>query len=381
MWKWIKKLLKWTFYALALITIVLIVFINTSPEFGGDPTEADLARYEKTGHYKDGEFQNLVETKMDFSFSKMVEIFGDMWDGNTKRVPTMEIPVIFQDSLTLEKTKSQPKLIWFGHSAFLMQLEGKNILFDPMFGDVPSPIPFVAEPRYNNKLPIEIKKLPAVDIIFISHDHYDHLDYGSIELLKSKTKMFYVPIGVGVHLREWGVAESKIKEMNWWDEADENGLDIVFTPSRHFSGRGVTNGKSTLWGSWVVKNKSQNIFFSGDGGYANHFSKIGEKYGPFDVAMVECGQYNKNWKNIHMQPEESAQAAVDLKAKVAIPIHWGAFTLSLHDWYEPAVRIKAEADKLGLKVITPLIGETIDLTTMNVEFKEWWKADVSIDRE
>lgn len=378
MWKWIKRLLKWTFSAIGVLIIALVIFINTSPEFGGDPTDEDIARYQKTGHYQEGEFQNLVETKMDFSFSKMVDIFEDMWEGNTMRVPVMKIPVIEQDSLTLVNTKAQPKLIWFGHSAFLMQLGEKNILFDPMFGDVPSPIPFVAEPRYNNKLPLAIEKLPEIDFIFISHDHYDHLDYGSIELLKHKTKRFYVPIGVGVHLREWGIEESKIVEMNWWDETNADGLDIAFTPSRHFSGRGLTNGKSTLWGSWVVKNEDQNVFFSGDGGYADHFSKIGEKFGPFDIAMVECGQYNLKWKNIHMQPEESAQAAVDLKAKVAIPIHWGAFTLSLHDWYEPAVRIKTEADKLGLKVVTPLIGETIDLRTMNIGYNAWWSPDANL---
>lgn len=373
MWKWIKRVFKWFFYTVVAIVIVGIVFLYTSPEFGGDHTSEDVSRYEKTGHYKEGQFQNLIKTELGFDFSKMGEIMGDFWKGNPNRQPNKGLPLIKQDSTFLEQNKAIPKLIWFGHSAFLMQLNGKNILLDPMFGEEPSPIPFVAEKRYGAALPIEISELPQIDYVFISHDHYDHLDYESIDQLKSKVKEFYVPIGVGAHLRSWGVEKNRIHELNWWDEEESEGLRIVFTPSRHFSGRGISDSKATLWGAWIIQSESQNIFFSGDGGYGDHFKEIGDKYGPFDIAMVECGQYNKNWSDIHMLPEQSAQASVDLKAKYAIPIHWGAFTLSLHDWDEPVKRIKKAADSLGVNLITPIIGESILLDSINVGYNIWWE--------
>lgn len=373
-WKIIKKFFKWTFYLLASITIIAIVFINTSPEFGGDPTEDDIKRYQKTGHYEVDEFKNYHLTTMDFSFDQIVEVTSDYFSDSIKNVPKKEIAVIKQDSLRLEQTKQEAKLIWFGHSAFLLQIDGKNILLDPMFGEVPAPVDFAAQSRFFKDLPLAIEKLPQIDYVFISHDHYDHLDFESIELLKSKTKQFILPIGVGTHFREWDVEESKIHEYNWWDEDSIDGLSFAFTPSRHFSGRGALNQNSTLWGSWVIKGKEQRIFFSGDGGYDDHFQKIGDKYGPFDVAMVECGQYNKYWKDIHMVPEESAQAVKDLNAKVGIPIHWGGFSLSTHDWNEPPVRIKRAADSLGVKVVTPLIGETMNLDSVTIKYNPWWEA-------
>ena len=198
------------------------------------------------------------------------------------------------------------------------------------------------------------------------------LNIGSFKL-EAKTKLFILPIGVGAHFREWGIDDSKIKEYNWWEEDSINGLFFAFTPSRHFSGRGLFNQNSTLWGSWVIKGENKTLFFSGDGGYDDHFNKIGEKYGPFDIALVECGQYNKHWKDIHMVPEESALAIKELNAKVGIPIHWGAFSLSTHEWNEPPVRIKRAADSLGVKIATPIIGEVMMLDSISVGYNPWWE--------
>jgi L-ascorbate metabolism protein UlaG (beta-lactamase superfamily) len=207
----------------------------------------------------------------------------------------------------------------------------------------------------------------------ISHDHYDHLDYGSIQKLKGKTKLFYVPLGVGAHFREWGVKPEQIVEFNWWEEESVEGLKFVFTPARHFSGRGLTNRFSTLWGSWVIQSKNENVFFSGDSGYGVHFKKIGDKFGPFDFAMIECGQYDEKWADIHMTPEESAQAGVDLKTKVAMPIHWGAFSLALHTWTDPVERIIKTAEELNLPLITPAIGDVVHLdSTIQKTVNNWW---------
>lgn len=344
----------------------------TSPQFGGSATDDDLARYEKTGHFKDEIFHNPTPTSRGFSWDVFTKTLREYYKDNPNREPQGILPLVKQDSLTLVNTQTEAKIIWFGHSAFLLQLDGKNILFDPMLTDAPSPVAWVSKKRYSKELPIAIEKLPSIDFVFISHDHYDHLDYESIKRLKQKTKKFIVPIGVGAHFKAWHVQEDKIHEYNWWDEATVNGLNFVFTPTRHFSGRGITDHNSTLWGSWVILGETAKIYFSGDGGYDTHFKKIGDKYGPFDLALLECGQYNYNWKQIHMLPEETAQAAKDVKAKVAMPIHWGAFTLSLHPWYEPPTRMKAAADSLNIKVITPIIGKTIALDTITEKFNPWW---------
>lgn len=373
LWKWFKRLLKLLFLLIALVLIIGVVFINTSPEFGGDPSEEDITKFEKLDHYSEGTFKNNHNTTRGFSWDVFWSTMKEYYKDNPNRDPLVEIPLMAQDSIVLEQTKHQAKLIWFGHSAFLLQLDGKNILLDPMLGESPSPIKWMARSRYNKQLPLAIAKLPAIDFVFISHDHYDHLDYETIEQIHSKVKAFILPYGVGAHFKSWGVPEEKIHEYDWWQEDVVNGLNFAFTPTRHFSGRGILNHNSTLWGSWVIKGKEERIFFSGDGGYDDHFKKIGEKYGPFDIAMVECGQYNKNWKQIHMQPEESAQAVKDLNAKLGIPIHWGVFTLSLHDWFEPPVRIKKAADSLGVKVITPIIGETISLDSVTVNYNPWWE--------
>jgi len=198
------------------------------------------------------------------------------------------------------------------------------------------------------------------------------LDYESIEQLKAKTKQFLVPAGVGVHLKRWGIEDSQIHELYWWEEIELENLNFAFTPARHFSGRGLFNRFETLWGAWVIKSENQNIFFSGDGGYGDHFKQIGDKYGPFDLTMIECGQYNERWDEIHMMPEESVQACIDLQSEMAMPIHWGAFTLALHSWTDPVVRFSAKADELNLPYITPEIGEKVRIG-LDFPQKRWWE--------
>ena len=378
MLKSVVKFLKYLGLAILSILLVLLLvgtlFINLSPQFGGDHNEDDIARYEQSNHYEDGKFQNLIPTSLDMSFSQMLKVLGDMMAGTPNSKPDFELPMELVDSLDLVENHSESKIIWFGHSSFLLQMDGLNILLDPMFGEVCAPHPWLGQKRYSSKLPIEIEELPVIDLVIISHDHYDHLDYGSIQKLMEKTKAFYVPLGVGAHFEEWGIPANQIHELNWWDEAEYEGLNLAFTPSRHFSGRGLTNRFSTLWGSWVVKGKSENVFFSGDSGYGPHFKEIGERFGPFDFAMIECGQYNEQWKQIHMMPEESAQAAVDLKAEVMMPIHWGAFTLALHSWTDPIERVTVAAEDLSMPLIAPVIGEQIDLQNIqNYRNKDWWK--------
>tara|TARA_B110000483_G_scaffold231304_1_gene297515 strand:- start:1144 stop:2271 length:1128 start_codon:yes stop_codon:yes gene_type:complete len=359
----------------SLILIVGLLFVNLSPQFGGSPTEEQTESYSKTGHYKEGVFVNELETNMDMDFSAMYETMLEFIKGGENLQPKEDLPVKKIEAQWIEQNKNQlTKLTWFGHSAFLLQLDGKKILIDPMLGESPAPHPMIGVKRYNKEIPIEIKNLPFIDFVIISHDHYDHLDYESVMKLKGKVGKFYMPLGVGTHFKSWGFDENQILELDWWDETMEDNIKLVCTPSRHFSGRGLTDRSATLWSSWVILSEKKKIYFSGDGGFGPHFKEIGDKYGPFDVGLMECGQYNKNWAQIHMMPEQTVQATIDVGAQWLVPVHWGAFTLSLHDWTDPIERVSAEAKRKNVNISTPAIGETIVLEHSLFPNSVWWKG-------
>jgi L-ascorbate metabolism protein UlaG (beta-lactamase superfamily) len=372
LFKYFKVLILSLVSLTVLLCIVGYIFMNTSPEFGGEHTAQKKEQYLKSGHYKDGKFINQITTNMDMDFSKLISILGDFIKGVPNGRPDFKLPVEKIDSLDIVNKPLNTRLTWFGHSAFLLEIKGKNILIDPMLGDTPAPHPWLGTKRFSDELPIAIEKLPFIDAIIISHDHYDHLDYGSIMKLKEKAQNFYVPLGVGVHLESWGIPKERIFEMNWWDEIDFDDLKIVFAPARHFSGRGFSDRFSTLWGSWIITSENENIYFSGDSGYGSHFKEIGERYGPFDFAMIECGQYDLRWSEIHMMPEESAQAAVDLKTKIMMPIHWGAFKLALHSWTDPIKRVSRQAAELNMPLTAPKIGESIFIDSNKFPNDDWW---------
>ncbi|WP_379128681.1 MBL fold metallo-hydrolase [Paenibacillus sp. sgz500958] len=271
------------------------------------------------------------------------------------------------------KENSADQITWFGHSALLLKVNGLTLLLDPMFGNSPSPFPIFGPKRYSTKLPIEIDELPAIDAVILSHDHYDHLDYGSIVKLKGKVKQFIVPLGVAAHLVRWGIDPEIIQEHDWWEEFSFQSLTISSAPARHFSGRGLGGRDTSLWCSWVILSGETRIFFSGDSGYGPHFKEIGDKYGPFDVTLMECGQYNEHWAAIHMMPEETVQAHLDVRGKLMIPIHWGAFTLSLHSWIDPVERAVQAAGRLGAAIATPRIGETVVIGAADYPSAAWWK--------
>lgn len=359
---------------IALLIAAYLVFVNFYPSFGGEVSKERQKLYTHSPQFKNGVFKNTQDVPKEASFWEMLSIarkffFEKVENGR----PEKELPLHKVDSLEIASQKLGTQLVWFGHSAFLLQMEGKIILIDPMLGDVPAPHPLLGANRFNEELPIAIEKLPKIDAVLISHDHYDHLDYESIKKLKGKVGQFYVPLGVGVHLEAWGVANEKIEELDWWKETSLDGLDFVCTPAQHFSGRKMNNGQSTLWASWVIKSESERIFFSGDSGYSTHFKEIGEAYGPFHFAMLECGQYNQMWPEIHMFPEETAQAGIDLKAETIMPIHWGGFKLALHSWTDPIERVTKKARSLGIPLIAPEIGSIIELDSIkNQELNQWW---------
>ena len=270
----------------------------------------------------------------------------------------------------------EPSLVWFGHSSYLLIIEGRRILIDPVFSERASPWQFVGTKGYQYTNSYSIDDFPDIDLVIITHDHYDHLDYESILKLKSKAKHFCTALGVGAHLTAWGIDESKIMEFDWWEKKTAlPGIELTATPARHFSGRGFKRNQS-LWTSFVLHTDHHHLFLGGDSGYDPAFKKIGEEFGPFDLAILECGQYNEQWPFIHMMPEQTVQAAIDLKAKILLPVHWGKFTLSLHPWHQPITRAVQHAKVLGFPTTTPKVGEVIDLKNTSLGSK-WWEIQSS----
>ncbi|WP_296351666.1 MBL fold metallo-hydrolase [Winogradskyella sp.] len=370
--KIIKRMLLFIVGLIVVLTIGTAIFMNTSPQFGGSPSEESLVKINSSPNYKDNAFKNLEHTVQNtgIKWSSIPEFFTS---GNGK-VPTKALPQKDLSSEDFQQEIKEPRLTWFGHSAMLLELEDTNIFIDPMLGNVPSPVSWMGSGRFNRELPIKIEDLPEIDIVLISHDHYDHLDYESITKLKSKVKQFYVPLGIKAHLTAWGVEEKRVKEFDWWENISFNNIEFTATPARHFSGRGF-KGNKTLWCSWVIKSEISNIFFSGDSGYGSHFKEIGERFGPFDFAMMECGQYNEQWSQIHMMPEETVQATIDVEANKMMPIHWGAFKLALHTWDDPVKRASKKAIEHNITMVTPKIGEAMMLNEENNTTKWWVKVE------
>lgn len=358
---------------LALV-IAVQLFVAYYPSFGGDVTKQRQELYANSAQFEAGTFQNQDSgSAKDFNLNKVLKIFRKFFFEQVENgVPENNIAVKNINTADITAFKQGTRLYWFGHSAFLMQIDSTRILIDPMLSEVPAPHPWLGNKRFSDELPIEIEDLPKIDAVIISHDHYDHLDYESILKLKDRVDAYFVPLGVGVHLEAWGVSSAKIHEKDWWEATEFKNIQLTCTPAKHFSGRKFSNHKSTLWSSWVIKSKEANIYFSGDSGYGKHFAKIGDSHGPFDLALVECGQYNKMWPDNHMFPKESAKAGLDLKAKTMMPIHWGAFKLSMHAWTAPIQQIRKEAAALGIPLVIPKIGAPISIETLSEPNTVWW---------
>ncbi len=341
-------------------------------QFGAKASQVDISRYALSKQWDGERFLNLEETKMEFSFQSLPKLLYKQFCEKAGREPENRIPIVPFDSSAFLKASSEVKMIWYGHSVVLMRINNKTLLIDPMLGSNAAPIsPFPVKRFSDNTLNL-IDDFPEIDLLLLTHDHYDHLDYESIQKLKPKVKQYFVALGVARHLVQWGVNEADITEFDWWEHKVFEGIDVTFTPTRHFSGRGLRDRAKSLWGGWVFNTPNENIWFSGDGGYGKHFKEIGNKFGNFDFSFMECGQYNANWHQIHMYPEESIQAANDTNSRTVMPVHWAGFSLAQHTWREPADRFVAEARRVGLNFVAPSIGIIFGI---NDKFEEsvWWR--------
>ena len=286
-------------------------------------------------------------------------------------IPRGTIPV---QALTRAQLLAAPdnSLFRLGHSTMLLKIHNEFWLTDPVFSKRASPVQWAGPARFH-EAPITIEELPPIKAVILSHDHYDHLDHDAILRLDKKTELFLAPLGVGDRLIKWGVGAAKVQQLDWWESFSVRGVRFTATPAQHFSGRGLNDGNQTLWCSWVIDYKDLRVFFSGDSGYFDGFKAIGERFGPFDLTMVETGAYDAMWPDVHMQPEETLQAHLDLRGKVLMPIHNGTFDLGLHAWNEPFERIVALAKAQGVPLSTPEMGQPTSLLEP-AGGTAWWQA-------
>lgn len=341
------------------------------------PSGPQKQQLQQSPHYKNGSFQNLSETPMKPESVSYWEMLWKFFKKYPATKPQGILPFVKTD---LTKLNAEvPVIVWFGHSSYFIRIANKNFLIDPVFSGSAAPFPFMVK-AFRGSNEYKAADMPAIDYLILTHDHYDHLDFKTIRQLKNKIGHVYCSLGLSAHLTHWGIPASMVTELDWWESAQlEAGIRLTATPARHFSGRGIKRGQ-TFWSSFVLNTSTHNLYLGGDSGYDTHFKEIGKLYGPFDIAILESGQYNTMWPLIHMMPEEMVQAAVDLKAGTILPVHWGKFKLSMHPWDEPVRRVLAKAEELNkatdkehkIKVVTPRIGEMLLLNDEYQGFR-WWE--------
>jgi L-ascorbate metabolism protein UlaG (beta-lactamase superfamily) len=337
--------------------------------FGKAPAGSRLDRIRKSPNYRDGVFQNLSPTEVSSNKdASTIDMLRKFIFGTENVKPPKPIPSVKTDLRNLPSEK--PTIVWFGHSSYFIKSKGVNILIDPVFSGYASPVSFMVK-AFEGANTYQADDMPDVDMLILTHDHYDHLDYQTIMKLIPRVKHFYTALGVGEHLEHWGVAPNKITEFDWLESYQiTSDIKLTATPARHFSGRGISRAKA-LWVSFVLDLHGYRIFLGGDSGYDAHFKMIGEKFGPFDFALLENGQYNLDWHFIHTLPEETAQAAQDLNVKNFMPVHWAKFPLAFHPWDEPILRLQKSVQEKNLKMTTPMIGEPVVLDKVYPN-GEWW---------
>lgn len=341
-----------------------------SKQFGAKATKEDLKRYAQSPQWSGSKFVNAEETTIDISFENIPKLLYKQLcqkEGREPKKPLTIQPFMLNDFI---RQDAMFKFIWYGHSVLLLRLNGKTILIDPMLGPNASPIAPFSTNRFSRHALMLIDDFPDIDILLLTHDHYDHLDLASMNKLKGKVRHYLVALGTKRHLVKWGINPEIITEVDWHDRVARHDIEFTFIPSRHFSGRGLRDRAMSLWGGWCMKTDGLNLYFSGDGGYGKHFKEIGEKYGPFDFGWMECGQYNENWRMIHMFPEESVQAALDSRVSKVMPVHWGAFSLAQHTWFDPVERFVNETARRSLECITPNLGELV--VAAQSDAGNWW---------
>lgn len=374
-----KKLLKILIGLVALVAIVLLgafAFLQRA-EFGADPEASLMTR---SPNYANGEFHYPIPTSVIAEGQSGLSItFSDLTHPVDKLEPAQAIPTLKLDLKALNP--QQDTLVWLGHSSYYVQMAGRRILVDPLFKPHAGPVSFAGRAFEGTNL-YTAEDMPDIDLLLITHDHWDHLDFETVTALRSKTKQVLVPLGVGAHFQQWGYAKDKVNEADWYEKlalrnlsvdanSNANNLAIHIVPARHYSGRALSRNK-TLWAGFVLESDKRRILLSGDTGYGPHFKEIGKRFGSFDLVALDIGQYDPRWPTIHMNPEEASLAAQELNAKALLPAHVARFNLARHPWDEPFERINSESKNKTYRLLTPKIGEAVNLGNEGQQFSSWW---------
>jgi L-ascorbate metabolism protein UlaG (beta-lactamase superfamily) len=334
------------------------------------PTAQQMAEFASSPHWKNGTFQNVGHTDVMRPGASYPKVLFEALSRPKTTKPDQTLPSVRLDLNGLPD--GTPQIIWFGHSSYLIAHNGFRILVDPVMFGTSSPVSFIARPfpittRYS------ARDIPPIDLLIISHDHYDHLDFVTLTALKDKIRRVVCPLGVSSHLMYWGFSASIITELAWNGELSvAKDISMTALPARHFSGRTLARNK-TQWSSYALALHEYKLFLGGDSGYDNQFKIIGDKHGPFHIAMLECGQYGVDWPTIHMFPEETAQAAIDLRAQQLLPVHWGRYVLANHPWAEPVERLVRAAKGAPFSLATPDIGAVIEVGR-EPKVNHWWES-------
>jgi len=355
-----------------LIALIIAIYVFLQhPKFGKAPTGKRLERIQQSPHYKKNKFDNLNFTPQ---FAEDTSVFAIMmrfiFTKNKNLTPNTTFNFSKTDLKNIDPAENM--YVWMGHSSYFLQVEGKKILVDPVFSGNASPVTFTTK-AFSGSTVYNAEDIPDLDYLIITHDHWDHLDYATVKKLTPKVKLVLTGLGTGEHLEYWNYDPKKIIELDWSETFDLGcGFKIHAETARHFSGRSFKRNQA-IWASFIFETPNKRIYIGGDSGYDDHFENIGKKYGGFDLAILENGQYNKDWRYIHMMPEEFLTAAKDLKTRTIIPVHNSKFALALHDWKEPLEKITTLNEQENLRLITPKIGVKVNWEDCTKVHDKWWK--------
>ena len=342
---------------------------------GTKPSGARLERIEASPRWAGGRFRNVQPIIPGLRDSNAaMPTLGEFLCGGERRVPRGPLPSINPLDAWTRPPGTGLRATWLGHSTVLLEIDGLRVLTDPVWGPRASPSR-LAGPKRFQPVPVRLRAMPPVDLVIVSHDHYDHLDFITIRELAKRDVPFVTSLGVGAHLEGWGVRPGRIVELDWWETCSmpDSGLSVTAGPSQHFSGRGLHDRNATLWSSMIIRSPRHAVFFSGDTGLTTEYATIRERLGPFDLVMLEVGAHHPAWGDIHLGPENALDAVRLLGGSPFLPVHWGTFALATHDWDQPAEMLLKLGAKKGANLVMPQLGEPVEPANAP-EVKPWWRA-------